>query len=114
MGNDDAVNPDAGAERVELDHYPPPRRLAAAEDKTVLAALASALRHAELIKGKLRALMTSQNRHGDLQAILSACRNCAADVVVLIDDEEGSERAGDPTKAPAPRIEPLQTGTRIA
>lgn len=107
--------------RPEYDPAAEPRHRSAAdaaEPKNVLAALASALRHSNLVHNKLRALLQSGNRHGDLQAILSALRNCAADVKVLIDDEE-MQKAGAPEERRRPdalhanRTTPLQTAHRI-
>jgi hypothetical protein len=54
-----------------------------------LQALADAQRDAELVREKLRGLLTTETRHGDLQVTLSALRRCLENVQVLIEVEEG-------------------------
>lgn len=51
---------------------------------------ASALREVELIRERLRGLVISENRHGDLQIILSAGRRLEESVLALIEAEERS------------------------
>ena len=48
----------------------------------------SALRDIEIVREKLRGLVASYERHGDLQVALSACRRIEHDLTVLILAEE--------------------------
>jgi hypothetical protein len=71
-------------------HFPPATEPAKSEPTkpSVLETYSSALRDAELMREKLRGLIVSDNRHGDLQAILSAARRVEDTVQTLIDAEE--------------------------
>jgi hypothetical protein len=56
----------------------------------VLAALATAQRASDLVRQKLKGLLASDNRHGDLQVALSATRRLGEALSILIDGEEAS------------------------
>ncbi len=71
-------------------HFPaasePPAR--PSEQTKVLDCFAGSLRDVEQIREKLRALLVSENRHGDLQAALSATRRLESSLLELIRTEE--------------------------
>lgn len=54
----------------------------------VLGALAAAVADAQLVSNKLKALVGSATRHGDLQVALSAVRRIEGSLLVLIEAEE--------------------------
>ena len=69
-------------------HFPPGRENRAAEVPNVLGTFAAALSDAELIREKLRKLLLTDNRHGELQIVLSAARRVEQNVLALIAAEE--------------------------
>jgi hypothetical protein len=71
-------------------HFPPAAEPAATVQAApnVFETFAAALRDTELMREKLRGLIVSENRHGDLQAVLSAARRVESSVQALIEAEE--------------------------
>ena len=60
------------------------------KELNVIEQFADALRDSELIRSRLRGLLTSDSRHGDLQASLSAALRLADKLRALIENEERS------------------------
>lgn len=73
-------------------HFPPApaRQPEAAHSVPHLQTYASALADVELVRDQLRRLLTSENRHGDLQVALSALKRLQPAIQILIDAEEAS------------------------
>jgi hypothetical protein len=69
-------------------HFPPGRENRASEVPNVLGTFAAALSDAELVREKLRKLLLTDNRHGELQIVLSAARRVEQSVLALIAAEE--------------------------
>lgn len=59
-----------------------------AAETNILEVFANANRDTELIRERLRGLLTTTSRHGDLQAALSAVRRLAENIQILIEHEE--------------------------
>jgi len=66
----------------------PPAQESAARQPNVLATFASALADVELVRKKLRDLLVADDRHGDLQVVLSAVHRVQDAVQALIRAEE--------------------------
>jgi hypothetical protein len=73
--------PSARVESPRPDSTPAPR-------VNALESFSSALRDAETIREKLRGLVVSDGRHGDLQTALSAARELEGHLLELIEAEE--------------------------
>lgn len=73
-------------------HFPPARQTPEPRKYTcsVLGALQCALEETELAREKLRGILLSEERHGDLQVALSAVRRLEAAVQRLIEAEENA------------------------
>ena len=74
-------------------HFPgPPKQEPAPEPKAkelnILEVFANAHRDVELIREKLRGLLTSGTRHGDLQVSVSAAKRLQEQLNILIEHEE--------------------------
>lgn len=59
-----------------------------APETNILEVFANAHRDTELIRERLRGLLTTQSRHGDLQAAYSAVKRLADNIQILIEHEE--------------------------
>lgn len=57
-------------------------------ETNILEVFANAHRDTELIRERLRGLLTTTSRHGDLQAAYSAVRRLAENIQILIEHEE--------------------------
>lgn len=67
---------------------PSPATEAKPDVPNILEVFAEALRDVELVRSRLRGLLTTDSRHGDLQAALSATRRVEEKLQTLIDHEE--------------------------
>lgn len=59
-----------------------------AAETNILEVFANANRDTELIRERLRGLLTTPSRHGDLQTALSAVKRLADNIQILIEHEE--------------------------
>lgn len=59
-----------------------------AEPVNIMECFGNALRDVELARERLRSLITSANRHGDLQVCLSAAKRLQDSLTALIEAEE--------------------------
>lgn len=88
-----AIEPRESAPMVNNGSAPKQKRTAKPDPErqpNVMQAFTDALRDAELIREKLRNLVNSGSRHGDLQVTLSALRRAEDSVRLLIEAEERS------------------------
>lgn len=60
------------------------------DPRNAIQAYSDALRDTELVRERLRNLLNSANRHGDLQVALSAAERLRGSIQLLIDTEESA------------------------